>query len=41
VWGKFGALFDPTLVQFGVSDELKAELFALLGGVQGDIVEAQ
>lgn len=41
LWGKFGAHFDKTLTEFGVSDALKAELFALLGGVQSDIVEVQ
>jgi len=41
LWGKFSAHFDATLVQFDVSDELKAELLTLLGGVQGDTVEAQ
>jgi hemoglobin len=41
LWGKFGAHFDATLTEFGVSDDLKSELFALLGGVQGDIVETR
>ena len=41
LWGKFAAHFDATLDQFGVSDELKTELFAFLGGAQGDIVEIQ
>lgn len=41
LWGEFGAHFGVTLDQFGASDELEAEVFALLGGVQGDIVEIE